>query len=719
MSEAADPVAQAPEETDLGRLQRALLGGPKAALSGDGTLRILQGEGPWEAAALATVLRDDQGVWLLSGEHALLDLVRSRFDRPRLGIGTASRWRPALQVLPLVLALQTGPQDPQTALELLTLPISPVPRGMRKALVTALSNQPAVGSPLWNEALEGALAKHGERYPDADIDMVRARINTMLPIAPAREIDAAKVVGVIEAVEAWLRAVGGMREDPILLSAGSVALDMARSLRRLPPDRPLDRLQLAQLHDIALGDGVATETEAEAGAPAACEAPEAIPGGVKNVTWFGLVAGNAEVGREIVWTDAEQEELVTAGVSMPEEGEVRANEQASWLNAVLAPCESLTLVTWETAGAEPAEPHPLLDLWTTRLEGEPLEKITTKAAEFLAQDGDKRVRLIPLAAPVTPRAVWRLPANLVSTRRRWSALSIESLITCPMKYTLTYAAGLRPGATAALPDLRILSGSFAHALFESLFFEEGADWGAMSPERARERLHQLFDERVETEAVTLALPAQDAFTKRLRRQLSDAAAELVNQLKAGKWIPEAPEKEVADLGGKFSGQDLTGQIDLLVCRDDGKRAVVDLKLGGANYRRKTLRNGTSIQLAVYAKAVAGESSLLPPVAYFILEDGELVTTDNTDFPQSAPEQGPNTRETLDAAESAWSWWRDAVNAGLVIARGGHSEEEPDLEELAAAVGRQPPEHPWDAEKPSCHFCDAARLCQFSNEGGAR
>ncbi len=711
--------ASAPEDSDLGRLQRALLGHDKATLSGDGSVRILRGEGPWEAAALATALLGDDATWLLSGEDALLDRVRSRFDRPRMGVGAASRWRPALQVLPLTLALQTGPQDPQTALELLTLPVCPVPAPIRRALVRALSNQPAVGSPGWVEALETSLSAYVEKYPDTNADKIGQRIATLLPTAPTSTVTTAELLVVIQEVARWARGRGARDEDGLLLAASSVATDLARSVARLPADRPLDRLQIAQLHDLALGDGIATEVEAEAGAPPVAGSPETIPRGCRDLVWFGLVAGNAELGRSTAWTPAERHELEGADTYVPREGERRAQEQATWLRAVLAPSASLTLVAWESAGAEAAEPHPLLDLWSTRIEGEGLAAITTTGAAFLAGDEDTKVRSIEPTKGIQPRGTWRLGEGVVSTERRWSASSIDKLVTCPLSWTLRYAANLAPGAADALPKLRSMAGTFGHALFATVLFEDEPGWDALEPEIATQRLHALFDARVATEAAPLALPANRAYTRRLRRQLGHAIATLVRQLRAGGWKPEAAERDVTELGGTFAGQPLSGSIDLLVRREDGKRGVVDLKLGGGRYRTESLEAGTSIQLAVYAKAANEGAPPLPPVAYFILEDGELITTDTKAFPAASAVKGSGPDETLRDAERAWKWWGQAVRGGFVVARGDHLADALEGDELAKAVGSAPPDHPWTKVKPSCRFCDAKRLCEFSLEGGAQ
>lgn len=708
----------APADSDLGRLQRALLGGAAATLAGDGTLRILQGETPWEAAALATALLDDRATWLVSGDEAVLDCVRSRFDRPRLAGGAASRWRPALQVLPLALALQVGPQDPQTALELLTLPVCPVPGAVRRGLISALGDQPAIGSPRWSEALAQGLEKHAGRYPDADIDTIANRIGLLFPVDPPRSVPASELLIVVEAVTAWARHRGARDGDALLLAASSVGSDLTRSLRQLPADHPLDRLQIGQFHDLAVGDGLGTGLEAEQGAPSVARAPETVCPGTSDLVWYGLVAGNAEAGRPIDWTDAERDGLAEAGADLPPDGALREQEQHAWLQAVLAPSVSLSLVTWESAGAEASEPHPLLDLWATRLRGDGLRGIVTTAASVLSRPDGELAAPVAFAAEVTPRGAWRVLPGAIATKRTWSASSIEKLITCPLSWVLAYAANLRPGTTAALPDLRSLAGTFGHALFATLLFEDSPGWAALTPETARERLHALFDARVATEAAPLTLPAQRAYAGRLRRQLGEAIAALVDRLKAGGWRPEAAERSIGELGGTFAGQPLAGSIDLLVHRDDGRRGVVDLKLGGGGYRRGSLKKGTSVQLAVYARAASAGASPVPPVAYFILEDGELISTDSSAFPGAGVVDGPGPAETLLDAERAWRWWGAAVRGGLVIARGEHLETEDVAGELTDVAGGEPPDHPWAREEPSCRFCDARRLCTFSLEGGA-
>lgn len=709
--------AAAPPDTDLGRLQRALLGGPAADLVGDDTLRVLEGDGPWEAAALATALTDDAALWLLSGEAAILDQARRQLDRPALGGGAPSRWRPALQVLPLVLALQTGPQDPAVALELLTLPISPVPSAVRRRLVDALGKQPAVGSPAWKEALTEGIAAYVDRYPDRDGATLRARVERFFPTGPPTQVTAADAAETAAAVAAWLRGQLAHRDDPVLGAAASIARALEQSLGRVPAHQLLGARTLAQLHAVALGQGVTADAEPEAGAPATCVTPEAVPRGVDRLVWFGLVAGQAEAPRARFWTPAEQAELSANGVALPAPGAHRENEQAAWLGAVLAPSRQLTIVTWRSAGGARVEAHPLLDLWQTRTTPGALQAVTTDATTLRRAGTQPFLAPVQPAREIRPTTRWPVPQDLISTTRNWSASSMEALISCPLKWTFNYAARLRVGATQALPSLSSMSGTFGHALFETLLFEPTPGWEGLSPEGAEARMLALFDDRVSTEAAPLDLPAHADQRRRLRGQLGGAARALVAALKQGGWRPKAPEQPLDELSARFDGQHLTGSIDLLIEDSAGRQGVIDLKLGGAGYRGGLLQSGTALQLAFYAYAVAGGTPPFPPVAYFILQTGQLLTTDETAFPGATILRGPSPGEVWLNANRAWDWWATAVRAGAVVGRGKHLGT-PDPHVLEDAVGRPPDPHPWHKKSPPCGWCDARRLCTFQRAGGA-
>jgi hypothetical protein len=145
----------APADTDLGRLQRLFRaeGPAKGAnipspVRGDGSLLFLRGETLAELAELTAALLVSwrEGALLVrSLDGAPLEAALLRHGLAGQGYQGASGWRPAMQVLPLVLELAYEPRDPFRVLELLTLPIGPFQGLVGSMLARAVSKQPGVG----------------------------------------------------------------------------------------------------------------------------------------------------------------------------------------------------------------------------------------------------------------------------------------------------------------------------------------------------------------------------------------------------------------------------------------------------------------------------------------------------------------------------------------------------------------------------------------------
>ena len=104
-----------------------------------------------------------------------LDACLNRVGLPTTGASAWSRAHPVLQVLPLSLALCWEPVNPQSLLDFLTLPVSPIPRRAASALASALAQEPGLGSGRWQAALEELCA------PDKDPDRkLRGRLDCWL-----------------------------------------------------------------------------------------------------------------------------------------------------------------------------------------------------------------------------------------------------------------------------------------------------------------------------------------------------------------------------------------------------------------------------------------------------------------------------------------------------------------------------------------------------------
>ncbi|HYG70282.1 MAG TPA: hypothetical protein VD838_21575, partial [Anaeromyxobacteraceae bacterium] len=277
---AAPPRASAPESSDLGRLQRALLasaaGKPGPALAGDGSVVVLEADTALEAAELAaSYLRSRalDATTIVTGPDArALELALARNGLSALGTDERSRWRPALQVLPLRLALAFAPRDPFRAAELLMLPVTPIPPDAQRRLLDALVEQPGVGGPMWREAIAEACARAAERArrvePDrADAAAAEAEVALRERVEawfggtacdPREGIPASDAIRLCEAVARWAEGRARVDETPdaALQAAARIARTLARMLAEQPGDVRLTPVQLEQLHEVAAGDGV-------------------------------------------------------------------------------------------------------------------------------------------------------------------------------------------------------------------------------------------------------------------------------------------------------------------------------------------------------------------------------------------------------------------------------------------------------------------------------
>jgi ATP-dependent helicase/nuclease subunit B len=713
VEDAAPEAPSAPASTDLGRLQRGLLsavaGEPAPALGDDGSVLLLEADTPLEAGELLAALARsgplDRATLVEGRDLGALEAALARQGLPALGSRDPSRWRPALQVLPLRLALAFAPRDPFRAAELLMLPVAPLPRAVRRRLLDALAEQPGVGGPAWRRAVEASAGEAG----------VRERVEEWFggeAFARDRGLPPAEAIRICELVARWAdgraRAGDGDEPDLGLPGAARVARTLARMLAEQPPGALLSPVLLEQLHDVAAGEGLdGAGGPGEAGRPAIAREPGDVQAGAATVLWWGFLGGEPGPPPE-PWTVPERAALERRGLRLPGPGARRAIEALGWRRAVLAASERLVLVRWRLEGTTPTVAHPLADEIAARFQRS-LGPCTLASERALA--GEAPGGLAPPvsdrapAPEVAPRASFRVPPETLATDR-FSPSSLEKLLGCPVAWVLEYAAGLRRRGMARIPSGSRLLGTFAHAILEELLLgPDRLDLARATPAEASEAALRMFGERVEREAAPLVVRGAEVERHRARQVVSDAARSLVELLQAGGWTPVAAE---AELAGRFEGADLAGKADLLLERAGGK-GVLDLKLArSSRYFVEKLEQGQALQVALYAE-LAREGGRLPATGYFLLNRGEVLTADRGGFPGARELAGPSMQETLAAAGEAIRFWRSVLARGLVSSR--HEDQRVGaLLEAGEAAGRAAPSSgPGDIDPP-CRFCDFDALC---------
>ncbi len=704
--------------TDLGRLQAALTRRPSEPLVGDGTVRILVADTPWEAAEAVAALARAEGrdpAWVVSSEPSVLEQARRRQGLPALGLSEGSIHRPILQVLPLALELQFWPQDPSVAHQLLTLPVRPIRSKLARALSKALLQRPGIGNEAWGQALdEGVGLLASARVEESTCTDQRRRVTLLFPelhLDRSERVAVPRVAAIASEIAAWSegRARMGGEEAEDLAVAARVARDLVIVLGRLPPEQTLGRLEVRQLFELVAAPGRPRDGAEASAPPASCD-PAGLPVGSRDVAWWGAVAGVAELGPDEAWTAAERTALVEAGCGLLDAGARRLSEHRRWLWPVLTARERFLAVMWRNNGTDAAEPHPMFDAWRAAVGPASMTACKVEARALRVPGSGVPSSTVNELPSREPAVVWTLPEGAVTVRRALSATSIEKMLECPLQWTFQNGAGLTPGAASRRSDERAAIGAFAHLLLQELvLYPNDVAFDSLTPEEAARRVEVAFDARVGAEAATLVLPGNAATLARTRRHIVDAAPALVRALRAGGWWPVLEAE--ASFSGRFAGHETSGRADLVVARADGARAVIDIKLGGGRPDGK-LRSGTALQLAVYAQGFGTEGRLARG-AYFIVEDGRLLSADPDAFP--APSwhvPGPPLGEAFLDAERAWTWWEDVVRSGVVAAI-GKAEDGTLVGAVAEILSKEPFDGPWRDARPYCAWCDQRRICAFT------
>ena len=672
----------------------------------DGSLQLVRPPAPLAAAdAVAAWLAaevNEQSPALphtvIVGTDAVLDEALHRYGLPTTGAAADPYDNALVQILPLVVAMGWKPADPQRALELVTLPISPVPRHLARGLAEALQDVPAVDSNVWR----GALAQGLEEIEDAGRrQRVRTRLDGLLTSRiphsshyPVRELD--RRLGVLLD---WLRARQATDEsDSEMWLAPLGQIEALQRILELTGQTEFTAPELGRLlQDASSGLSGPVRFPAEAGAWAVSR-PGQIGGAAERVIWWGFTRESAPSVERLPFTRQEQKALAKLGVELPDPGLVAIANARRWRRPLLQTTRKLLLVCPEQdAGGEESHPHPLWDELAAHVaEGSEIDVLRAELP-WRKQPVPRSTR--ELVSTPLPMRAWKARGKKIQQRDPESPSSLGTLLGCSFKWAVHYAGRIRSGLSAELATGPLLIGTLAHTLFERVLQEviDGARGAPKTAEAASKRVQKLFSEEGPRLAAEYFLPGADARRAQVQHMLSDAASELFRMLVARKLRVRGVEQEFQT---KALGTTLKGRADLVL---DQPLSIVDLKFGAAGYRAASLRDGTALQLAAYSHA-ARQRGTYPPVAYFIIASQRLLTTNPEAFPGAEALEGPSAQETWEATAAAYDTAWAEVRRGNLVAP-AINEEGQAAKPIADRV-----EEGRLVLSPPCRYCEYGALC---------
>ncbi|MBT5124963.1 MAG: DUF2800 domain-containing protein [Planctomycetaceae bacterium] len=594
-------------------------------------------------AAILTAHQDELAATVICCEDVnlavRLDAALARLGLPTFGAAANTQAHPILQILPLTLALSVEPVDPQVLLDFLNLPILPISITAARKLAKALSEQPGLGSSVWNTALQKLYAnKPGEcdgGEPSAATVKLKERIDSWLHferVSSGEPIPTTLIANRCAMVAQWAAGRAQMMEkDPAANTDVIIALKRAAghasTVGELAASQgeSISLPQLDRLTEEAIGNGTRTRPQTQQQHSALLvQSLAEINGNYSRLIWLGLGTQDASRSR---WSTAQLRQFCEAGIDLDDGSNALASLRGAEARgfcqitdsflAVGVPGDLLkrlhpiwisarsVIATEQPSDQEPTA-HSLEDLIAT-----------DNIAEIAPFDFSSEVTVVIPSQP--QRLEWDIPANLLRDRDRSSATELETRLGCPLKWMMKYQANLYPSSVSQLPSGPRLYGLFLHSVLEQVFAGGG---DLPNVENAVAAVTEVFDSKLKTEAAPLAQASEYATASELRGQLQFATEVLIGALAAGNYSIVGLEVK---LDSAAFGRKLTGSIDCLAKRPDGKQAVIDFKFGRAAARGQMLADGKALQLATYAYASRDAADNFPAVAYLILNNGRFAT----------------------------------------------------------------------------------------------
>ena len=636
----------------------------------DGSVCVLQAESPllsanWLAAQLNTVKAESSDQYLLcSADATLLDEVIVSANLPRQGFKESSPFRPALQVLPLVLSQLWNPPDIYGLLKFLTHPICPVPYQARKPLAEMLARTPGIGSgPAWEEALkkiESACLESGD-----DWGAVRERIRVWIEhprFDPVSGIPLGDLSNRLKLLASYFQ--GRLADkDAAKQMAFTSALSQTRTLQRSVEKLALQGETLMGVQSLqtlllqATAQGAFNPLNVpQVGACRTVTQPGAAIDTAQTVFWWNLETPASSVAYP--WSMRELANLRQGGIALPELNELLAQEAMLWQRPLLAASEHLKLVL----PAPGVEVHPIWLLLESLFEkgfGPTVVKIEGALTD------SSLVPVIHRPLPAVKRW-WNLPNGVaIEPRKSESYSSLEAYIFNPYLWVLRYPAKLAPSSILDVSEGVLLYGNLSHHLIERWLLQSSAITGNDGEFEAW--FGPAFDELISQEGAVLQMPGRQEELASFRRKLLYSMRQLRIQLRAAEITIALSEEK---LDGHFVGGDINGFSDLLLTRKDGQQAILDLKWGSKTYAAKLEKN-RHLQLAIYGELVRQRTGNWPRLAYFSLSMGDLLATDDAFFPKARL-----IRKEKDVAEEGaahlwqrflktWAWRRAQIDQGKI------------------------------------------------------
>jgi len=674
---------------------------------------LLESEHVWpQAQAVASWLKvaDATGdiALLCQQDTTQLDQALHAQAQSATGQSMTSAQLGVFQLLPLVLENLWKPVRIDRLMELLSVPLSPVPAFAARRLIKAVAKKPGLESELWKKTMAEIEEKKcsyfikdgmAEEQAHNEAKDFASGLDQWLRAGRVDIASEAPTAVVIVALKRLQKHLAGQsKRVPI----AKVAMGHCRELSMILSNmRSIGKPLLDRIVDDVVGPGRSSNSLREAATWGVIGDVSQLTGTIDTLVWWGFLDPSAP--ERNVWTDAERQWLREKGMSLDEPRLDRERERYHWLSALARSRKMLLCRPIELNGA-PVSIHPL---WS---EIEADARLASRCKHIRAIDlftgSNPKLLGMPLAVEEaklipspTVSAYKSFESKDISGPRKLSPTSLGNLFGCSFKW-LMEDLGIADSDVMGFSRDSAMIGTLAHQVLEDVF----SAGTIPDPDDARIAANTSYVRRVPEMAADLLLPENSAKYEDIRKRVSDAAEDIVRRFDQAGFDRVVCEQWIKT---KLDGVPVNGRADVIAYNAENKPHIIDFKYSyGSNYYKGKIKHGRDVQLVTYARMLGSTPS---PVAYYLIPRREMITM--------FPAFGADTVESEITMTDGWNRVRKTYSSamgdirnGKVVASGLFSKDESkQLEEEREADGEIYIE-------PPCRFCDFASLCGL-NAGG--
>jgi hypothetical protein len=624
---------------NLGIIQKYLLGQDTAKdfSPTDKSFEILQFPDEMTALQYVASLNSDAYDVYINSDNKTFDDIQLALNHPTSGSSITNANPQIVQLFTLGLSLFDYPINIYNVLSWLLAPMSPIHSPLRKKLARTISGSGGIKNKEWNDAIADYKENDVYDYKDdgkelrspedkqSDIDA----LSTLLPLQGGKEIQTSELKTFVNSISDYAKKMSHANDSKPILSTSAIEqfnrlVSMFNALSLILDKYTPDVLTYADLEkwtSAIYESATYTYTEAQTSSRFVVSSPGDISTSANNILWMDFYNYTIPKSTYDFLSQSEKKYLLDQQCHLPDTASETSLANSYYKLPFLYGRSRLTLITVDRKDGAPTTKHPML----IRLEQDFKDSLPAVTSAGKLSDNCYEKKDIftnagdGLSVTITNN-------NLLSFRDHESYSSLTNLIQYPFDYVMQYLANFRENNTYQLDEIDTIKGNVAHAMVERLCKDNDRDLVKIQADFDN-HFDAILEELILAKGAILLLTENKTEKMLFTHQLKEAVRILLEIIRDNHLIITGNEVGLEEQLSFYKDISAQGNIDMILADANGSPVLFDFKWSSSKKYEKSLRENTSLQLALYEQLIAKDQDRhVAAKAYFLFPSHTLLTT---------------------------------------------------------------------------------------------